>query len=162
MDHVSIVHTTNKLEQSMSESHVQDNFQSPEQSCRIERVIPIQILSNPHTKIKNGHPSSSQDIRRNAADTANNNNTYEDKLNNISFDDNNEGENSNRRSLLVTLEDGTTTETLGTVRDIESEKNYFDNLQNNTIENVRNLNNEISTNQQQHFSPTIHRSSICR
>ena len=150
MDHASIATpTTNKLQQSMSEPPAEDTFRNSEKNCRNERVIPIHILSNPHTNLTNS-PSLNQESRKSTTtDKVHNNNEYNNKLNNIICSDNNNDENLQKRSLLVTLEDGTTTETLGSIRDIVADNNILKNLQNTGKENVNGVRSNNPKNQRQ-------------
>ena len=120
------------------------------------RIIPIDILSNPYT---NNKRSSSNQVTGNneRLDITNNNNEYNTKLNNIVCSQNKDEGNSHRRSLLVTLEDGTTTETSGSIRDISSNRRILETQQNIGIEKVNGINGNQYINQQQQYSPLIHR-----
>ena len=152
MDYASITDTTNTLQQSTFDAHCPSNCQNVIQNQANERVIPIRILSNPHMSARSQMPSLMNEA--DIIDTVNNNNN---KDVNINCNDNDKDGNSQRRSLLVTLEDGTTTQTLGSVRDISPANVGLDNSQSNNIGLVSESINAGSANQNQEHSPLIHR-----
>ena len=107
-----------KCQESMTEPIPINN---PQTNPSSERIIPISLSPKPFTK-HNPHNPNSQNKPESRLETTNNNDYYtkvsdiiSNKSNNNSNDDN---ESSHRRSLVVTLEDGSTTETLGSVRDV--------------------------------------------
>ena len=155
MDYDSITDATNTTQQSTNDAHGPSTHQNVIQNHANERVIPIRILTNPHMSVSSQMPSSMNES--DIIDTVNNNNTYNNKDVNIKYNDNDKDGNLQRRSLLVTLEDGTTTQTLGSVRDIGPANICLDNSQNNNIGSVREIVHTGSTNQNHEHSPLIHR-----
>ena len=155
MDYAFIADTTNTLQQSTPDAHGPSNDQNVIQNHVNERVIPIRILSNPHLSARGQMPSLMNEAH--IIDTVNNNNSYNNKDVNINYNDNDKDGNLQRRSLLVTLEDGTTTQTLGSIRDFGPANICLDNSQNNNIVNASEIINTGSTNQNQEHSPLIHR-----
>ena len=167
MDHESLAsQKTKKIQKSMTEPRIPDN---PQMNPSSERIIPISISPKPFTKSQN--PKSKQDNRSENKSDATNNNDYYRKVSDIISGTNNNNinseENLQRRSLLVTLEDGSTTETLGSVGDIGSDnqkalKNLQDKIEIEIDLNTSNNNNNKFQNsqqetQQQEYSHTLHR-----
>lgn len=167
MDHESLPsHKNKKIQKSMTEPRVPDN---PHINPSSERIIPISISPKPFTKSQN--PKSKQDSRSESKCDATNNNDYYRKVSDIICGTNNNNinseENLQRRSLLVTLEDGSITETLGSVGDIGSDnQNDLKDLQ-DKIEIEINLNTsnndsnkfkkpQVET-QRQEYSHPLHR-----
>ena len=122
MDQESLASPTTKenLQKSMTE---QTRIVNPQINPSSERIIPISLSPKPFTKFIT--PTFNQETApESRLETTNNNDYYKkvsDIISNESNNSNNENNNksSQRRSLLVTLEDGSTTETQGSVRDIK-------------------------------------------
>ena len=168
MDHESLASpATKKFQKSMTEPRIPDN---PQINPSSERIIPISISPKPFTKSQN--PKSNRNTKSgNTSDTTNNNDYYKTVSDIISGNNNNNSnsnENFQKRSLLVTLEDGSTTETLGSVRDIESDNHQPSPRLKDKIEIEININSPNNNNnnkidnsqeetQRQEFSHLLHR-----
>ena len=139
-----------KLQQSMTEPRIPDIPQNLTRNPSSERIIPISISPKPF--IRSPKPNSNHETKPHTTttDTTNNNDYYKQVSDIISNNNNNNHENLQRRSLLVTLDDGSTTETLGSIKDIESENNPSKRLKDIEIEiEVNNSHNHQSQQQQQ-------------
>ena len=112
-----------KLQESMTEPSASSN---PQTNPSSERIIPISLSPKPFTKLHNPNSNPTQSAHESRLETTNNNDYYKqvsDIISNNSNNNNNDNnESSHRRSLLVTLEDGSTTETQGSVRDIKRDR----------------------------------------
>lgn len=165
MDNESLASpTTKKLQKSMTEPRIPDN---PQINPSSERIIPISFSPKPFTKSQN--PKSNRNTKSGKTSDTTKNNDYYKKVSDIISGNNNNNidshENFQRRSLLVTLEDGSTTETLGSVGDIESDnlKRLQDkieieiNIDSPNNNNNNKVNNSQEETQRQEYSHLLHR-----
>ena len=115
------------FQESMIEPRASINPQTNPSNPSSERIIPISLSPKPFTKHNPHNPNPNpQSAPENRLETTNNNDYYKkvsDIISNNSYNNNSDNnESSHRRSLLVTLEDGSTTETQGSIRDIKRDR----------------------------------------
>ena len=142
MDHESLdPPTTNKLQPSMNEPNIPDD----PPNTNNERIIPINISPKPFAKFKS--PMQCQHIRpeETTLEPSNNNDYYKKVYDIIGNNNNSDGEDPQQREcLLATLDDGSTTETPGSIRDIEIDINFSNNSPNENSKYLRSPNNNDS------------------
>ena len=140
--------TTEKVHlESMTEPRRKRSIPNNPNNSSSERIIPINISPKPFTKLKKS--TLNQDNTQEKSIDARNNNDYYKQVSEIINNNNNENSDDlQRRSLLVTLEDGSTTETLGSIRDIELDQARRKSLENENVEELNTSNNNKSSQQQ--------------